>query len=150
MATFRKASLCLALIMVAGCQVRALSAPPQQVGPQATQAAMNSVTIIDRTLAENRSYRGQEYSYGKIRIESSGGARTATGTLEAWATVQNLTDHPQQLQARTRFFDENKRPLENYSAWQRFSLAPKSLATYKESSLSPAAAFYYVEVSEAP
>lgn len=136
-------------LMVAGC-VQAPLANPQLVGSQDTQLAMNSVNVVDQNMLQLRRADGfGVYSYGKIKIESAGGARTATGTLEAWTTLQNLTDYPQTLQLRTRFFDAAKRPIEDYSAWQRLALPAKGTGLYKESSLSNAAAYYYIEVKEA-
>lgn len=137
------------LVMMSGC-VQAPLDNPQTVTPTQTQLAMNSVNVIDRNMREKRRADGYGvYEYGKIKVESAGGGRTATGTLEAWTTIQNLTDHPQTVQLRTRFFDEGKRPIEDYSAWQRVSLPPKGTGLYKESSLSSAAAFYYIELKEA-
>lgn len=136
-------------LLLSACAIAPLPTP-QTVGSNDTQLAMNSVNVIDRNMLEKRRADGYgEYDYGKIRIESSGAARTATGTLEAWTTVQNLTDFPLVLQAHVRFFDAGKRPIENYSAWQRIVLAPKGTALYKESSLSDAAGFYYIEIKEA-
>lgn len=137
------------MVLVAGC-VQAPLGTPQLVGSQDTQLAMNSVNVVDQNMLKLRRADGYGvYSYGKIKIESAGGARTATGTLEAWTTVQNLTDYPQTLQLRTRFFDAAKRPIEDYSAWQRLSLPAKGTGLYKESSLSNTAAYYYIEVKEA-
>lgn len=138
------------VLMMAGCAQQAPLGVPQMVGSTDTQLAMNSVNVIDRKMLEKRRTDvAGVYDYGKIRIESSGGGRTATGTLEAWTTVQNLTDYPLTLQAHTRFFDAGKRPVEDYSAWQRIALPAKGTALYKESSLGTAAAFYYIELREA-
>jgi hypothetical protein len=146
---FRMAGAGTLFVLVAGCAQAPLGIP-QQVGPQDTQLAMNSVNVIDRVMLEKkRTDAHGVYDYGKIRIESSGGARSATGTLEAWTTIQNLTDHPQTVQLRTRFFDAAKRPVEDYSAWQRVSLPPKGTGLYKEFSLGTAAAFYYIELKGA-
>lgn len=135
-------------LMLTACNTAPLPVP-QKVGNSDTQLALNSVNVIDKNLMERRRLdSGVEYDFGKIRIESSGTARTATGTLEAWTMVQNLTDYPLYLQGHVRFLDAQRRPLENYSAWQRISLPPKGTALYKESSLSDAATYYFIELRE--
>lgn len=147
--TGKLAGIAGVMMLMAGC-VQAPLNTPQLVGSQDTQLAMNSVNVVDKNMLQLRRADGYGvYSYGKIKIESAGGARTATGTLEAWTTLQNLTDFPQTLQLRTRFFDAARRPIEDYSAWQRVVLPAKGSGLYKESSLSNAAAFYYIEVKEA-
>lgn len=137
-----------ALAASAGC-LKTADPRPQTVGLQSTQLNLNSVNVIDRNILQVRkTLTGQQYDYGKILVESSGASRTATGTLAVFTTLENLTDHPQALQVRTRFYDEGRAPIEDFSAWQRLDLPPRSIGTYRESSLSNRAAFFYVEVKE--
>ncbi len=144
-------SLCLVapvVLALAGCQ--APQAPHHKVGTSTTALDMDSVTIIDRNLMETRHtpFTKKQYAYGKVGIESMGKAPTATGTQEVWVTFSNYTDHPQNLEVRARFYDSNKRPVEEYSAWKRVHLPPKSNDTFKEMSVSNQAAYFYVEAKE--
>lgn len=135
-------------LALSGC-IQAPTATPQTVGIATTGLQMNSVNVIDRRiLTIRKTVLGEQYDYGKVLVESSGAARTETGTLAVHTTLQNLTDHPQTLQARARFYDESKFPIEDFSAWQRLNLPPKGVATYREMSLSNRAAFFYIEVKE--
>lgn len=135
--------------LISGC-IQAPKAVPQTVGLVGTQLAMNSVNVIDKKLLDTRkTVLGQQYNYGKILVESTGASRTETGNLGVYATIENLTDYPQALQARTRFYDESKVPAEDFSAWQRVMLPPRGTGTYKESSLNNRAAYFYIEIKEA-
>ena len=143
-------TLSLTMLFLTACNATPPNLPHQS-GVSPTALEMNSVTIIDNKLLESKkkAFSNQEYGYGKIHIESTGTAQTATGTQEVWVTFTNLTDFPQNIEAHVRFYDKNKRPIEAYSAWKRVLLAPKGTGTYQESSLSDAAAYFYVEVREA-
>lgn len=138
-----------ALLALGGCTTPATL--PQKSGLSTTTLEMNSVRIVDRKLVESwyTPFTRREYGYGKVSIESMGMAPTPTGTQEIWVTFTNLTDYPQNLQVRARFFDKDKRPIEDYSAWKRVHMAPKGASTYKTMSLTPAAAYFYVEAKEA-
>lgn len=122
-----------------------------KTGPATTTLEMNSVTIIDKNLEQIRvtPFTKRQYSYGKVAIESMGMAPMPTGTQEVWVSFTNLTDYPQTLQVRARFYDKAKRPVEAYSAWKRLTLPGKASDTYKEMSISNQAAYFYVEAKEA-
>lgn len=136
------------LMALAACQTK-LSTTVS--GPVTTSLEMNSVTIIDRDLQQIRvtPFTKQQYRYGKVAVESMGMAPTPTGTQEVWATFTNLTDYPQTLQVRARFYDKDKRPVEEYSAWKRLTLPGKGNDTFKTMSISNQAAYFYVEAKEA-
>lgn len=107
----------LSALVMTGCMVKEQLPTPQTAGIVSTQLAMNSVNVIDaKLLAKKKTIVGFVYDYGKILVESSGAGRTETGTIEAFTTLQNLTDYPLNVQARVRFFDENKLPVEEPSA----------------------------------
>jgi hypothetical protein len=120
----------------------------------------NTVVILDKSL---ENWNGKvfdppllEYFWpqekkkrSKIAVESTNSRRTETGTLEAWAILRNRTDHDLQLEGRTQFFDADKAPAENPTAWQRIFLPPQSVATYKDSSTKiDGIGYYYVEIRE--
>lgn len=148
---FRPLALLAAPLLLALAACTTPTSLPQKSGLSTTSLEMNSVKIIDRKLVESwyTPLTRREYGYGKVSIESMGMAPTPTGTQEIWVTFTNLTDYPQNLQVRARFFDKDKRPIEDYSAWKRVPMPPKGAVTYKEMSLTPAAAYFYVEAKEA-
>lgn len=103
---------------------------------------LDTVVILDKALQDRRA--------GKIAIENSGARRTATGTLEVYAVIRNRTDHPQQIEARTQFFDDVKAPIEGPTMWQRVYLDPQAVAAYREMSTRvQGISHYYVEIREA-
>lgn len=145
-----KMGLITFFIFSATACVQAPKAVPQSVGTSTTQLQMNSVNVIDRRMLEVRkTINGEQYNYGKILVESSGASRTETGTLAVYTTIENLTDFPQAIQARTRFYDENRAPVEGFSAWQRIILPARGVDTYREMSLTDRAGFFYIEIKEA-
>jgi hypothetical protein len=108
---------------------------------------LNQVVILDRELQE---VPGQRNKAGKITVERHGGVRQTTGAMEVYATFRNRTDFPLQLECRTQFFGAQQEPVEGASAWQRISLPPLGVETYRGLSLGfNNIAAYYVEVREA-
>lgn len=118
----------------------------------------NSVGILDKSL-QDWSYRPKKFLFweveeserniGKIAVESTNSRRTQTGTLEVWTVIRNRTNHPLQIEGRTTFFDRDKVPCEEPSAWQRVFLQPNSVATYKDSSTKVHEVnYYYIEIRE--
>jgi len=160
-----------AFTLCSGCQTTYVpegAAPGVRVvEPRAPYASvhnrMNTVNIIDKSLQDwhARQYKpwwsqifgsGPKPSakYAKVAVESTNSRRTPTGTLEVWAVIRNRTDHPLQIEGRTQFFDASQAPIENPTAWQRVSLPPNSVATYKECSTRVHdVAYYYIEIREA-
>ena len=144
----------ISLVTAVALSVTACVTPPKpvsnKVGTSITELAMNSVNVIDRKMLEQRkTILGTQYDYGKISIGATGASRTATGTLSVHTTIENMTDHTQTLQGRTRFYDENRSPIEDFSAWQRITLPARGSGTYREMSLSNKAGFFYIELKEA-
>lgn len=147
---FTKISLATAVAL----SVTACVTPPKPVsktvGTSITELAMNSVNVIDRKMLEQRkTILGTQYDYGKISIGATGASRTETGTLSVHTTIENMTDYTQTLQGRTRFYDANRTPIEDFSAWQRITLPPRGTGIYREMSLSDKAGFFYIELKEA-
>lgn len=101
---------------------------------------LDTVAILDKSLQNDRS--------GKLAIEASGGRRTATNTLEVFATIRNRTDFPLQIEGRVQFFDDVGAPLEGPSAWTRVFLDPNGISAYKERSTRVDVAHYYIELRE--
>lgn len=117
-----------------------------QLAPNATMH-LNSVAILDKSLQywdkDGKGWRS------KVAVEATSSRRTATGTLEAWATIRNRTDFPLQLEGRVSFFDASQAPVEGPSQWKRVMLPPNSVASYKEfSMMSNLPMYYYIEVRE--
>ena len=102
---------------------------------------LDTVAILDKSLQNDRS--------GKLAIESSGGRRTATNTLEVYATIRNRTDFALQIEGRVQFFDAQGVPVEGPTAWTRVFLDPNGITAYKELSTRIDVVHYYVELREA-
>ncbi len=102
-----------------------------------TPMPLNAVNIIDPVIIN------------KVMVQESRARRNETGTAQVWTRIANCTDFPQQVELRTHFLDEGQAPAEDASAWQRLMLPPKSIGTYRESSISTIRpAYYYVEMRE--
>ncbi len=102
---------------------------------------LDTVVILDKSLQDRRS--------GKIAIESSGARRTETGTLQVHAVIRNRTDHPQQIELRTTYFDEFGVPVEGPTSWQRVYLDAQAVGGYRElSARVDGIAHYYIEMRE--
>jgi len=114
----------------------------------------NSVVFLDKSISRTlKQYDIFGWKIGpgqvtKIAVESQGARRTATNTLEVFATFRNRTDFPLQLEGRVQFFDADRFPVEGPSAWQRIYLPPNGVGAYTESSARTDVAYYYTEVRE--
>ena len=156
----------IAASLVSGCKVvdvqEGAGAGVRVTDERALQAGIryNTVVILDKSLekwngrvfdppALKYFYPDDKRKRSKIAVESTNSRRTETGTLEVWAILRNRTDQPLQLEGRTQFFDVDKAPAEDPTAWQRVFLPPQAVATYKESSTKVnGIGFYYVEIRE--
>jgi hypothetical protein len=122
------------------------------------QTRYNSVAIIDKSLQDWSHPRKKflfweveesEKNVGKIAAESTNSRRTSTGTLEVWAVIRNRTNYPLQIEGRTTFFDRDKVPCEEPTAWQRLYLQPNSAVTYRDFSTKlHEVNYYYIEIRE--
>ena len=101
-----------------------------------TQIRWNSVALLDLSIKN------------KIFVEATNSRRTPTGTLEVWAVLRNRTDYPLQLEARTAFYDVDKAPVEEPTAWQRIYLTSNATVHYKTSSTLVDIGFYNIEIRE--
>jgi hypothetical protein len=164
--------LASAACLFAGCatvvDVPEGAAPGVQVrDPMAPNARirMNSVAIVDKSLQRWNTKvveyqpawlsifslgRPENQKYSKITVEGTNARRSATGTVEVWATFRNRTDYPLAIECRTQFFDREEAPVEGPTAWQRVQLPQQSVASYKEFSTNVMdVGYYYIEVREA-
>lgn len=117
-----------------------------QMAPNAT-IHLNQVVILDRDLQDVPGALSKRA--GKITVERQGGVRLTTGAMEVYATIRNRTDFPLQLELRTQFFGSQQEPVEGPSAWQRISLPPLGISTFKGASLAfNNIEYYYIEVRE--
>lgn len=133
-------------LLVPGCGKNFDEGPQQSIrvdDDNAPNARLNldSVVILDKSVQDARSSR--------IAVERHGARTSATGTLEAFAVVRNRTDHPQQLEFRTTFFDNDGVPIEGPSGWKRIFFDPNQINGYNEFSTKPNSQHYYIEIREA-
>lgn len=121
-------------LFVTGC-AREGARPGVRVKDPNVGIHYNSVGILDKSL--------------KIAVESSNSKRSPTGTLKVWAVLRNRTDKPMQVEGRTQFFDGDKVPVEDPTAWKRIFLSPQSIGTYSEYSTNvKEVGYYYIEIRE--
>jgi hypothetical protein len=147
----------VAVGLFSGCvqNVKEGASPGIRVDDDMVRVRMNSVAILDRELQvtyvnENSMTGSKEYGHAsKVAVESSGGRRTATGTVEVWALLRNRSNFPLQLEGNVQFFDKSGAPVEGPTAWQRINLSPNSVASYKEFSTSDQEGLkYYIQIRE--
>ena len=85
----------------------------------------------------------------RFRLEDQGSRRTATGTLQVWATLRNRTNFRLQVEVRVQFFDADKGPLEGPTAWQRVMLPANTITSWQENSIGTTqVAYYFGEIRE--
>ncbi len=70
----------------------------------------------------------------KITAQSVHARRLQHGEAEITARLVNLTDYPQQVEARAQFFDAHGIQAEPPSAWQRLHIPPRGTASYQTTS----------------
>ena len=145
--------------VAAGCNQQITEGPGPAVrvdDPRAPHAALvyNSVVFLDKSLSRSLK-QGEIFGWKlgpaqvtKIAVETQGGRRTQTGTLQVFATFRNRSDFDVHLEGRVQFFDKDKIPVEGPSAWQPIILPPNGVAAYKQFSTRIDASYYYIEIRE--
>jgi len=129
----------IAVIALSGCAPTVVTEgthPPVLIPGENTNVRLNNVSLTDDALA------------GKVAIQGSGWQETDTGTAQVWVQIRNRTDYYLQLQCRTQFYDAQKAPLGQPSAWQRVMASPNAITTYRENSTHQGPGYYYVEIRE--
>jgi len=117
---------------------------------QLNSIQMNDVVFVDSDLNNTtKLFNDVIRNDVRISVESKGLRSTATGAAEVWVVLQNHTDHQQQVEGRTMFFDASNVPVDASPQWKRIYIPANSLATYKELSISSNVAFYRVELKGA-
>lgn len=127
---------------------------PREGPPVGTHAAnystpMDSVALLDDALAADGKFMFTDVEAWRdrgISIEQHAARRTPTGSMETLVMVRNRLDAPLALELRTTFYDRDSIATGSASEWQVLSLPPKGTDRYREVSLEPNAAHYYVEV----
>ena len=106
----------------------------------------DNIAILNHDLQKTKTgfFSGGQ-SKNKLSIERAGSALTENDTLEVWVMIRNRTNHDQQIEVRTSFFDSMGRPMDDVTAWSRMYLAPNSLNTYRTTSTKQVSD-YYVEI----
>jgi uncharacterized protein YcfL len=111
--------------------------------------SVNAVHILSESFqTQNKQFLGQHESV--LSIEYLGSQRTATQSLEVFASIRNRSTTPVQLEVRTLFLGKGGMPINDESAWQRLFLDPNGTVTYRELSLKTNQVKHYrVEIREA-
>jgi hypothetical protein len=128
------------IVVLVGCAVNEGTYKSQYVPSgkyYQTGVYWDNFAITDKSIAK------------KIAVERQGSERTATGTLEVWASLRNRTDFPLQVECRVQFFNADSAPVEGPSAWRRLMLPANTIATWRELSMGNGnIAHYYGEIRE--
>jgi len=112
----------------------------------AVSLPLSTVRIVDRAIARKRAgivIAGAAAKPGVVRkiiVQSVHARRIPTGDVELIMRAANLTDHPQQVEARTHFTTADGVEAEPLAAWTRLHIAPQSTATYTTTSTVGASA----------
>ncbi|MFK5986573.1 MAG: hypothetical protein QM479_14280 [Pseudomonadota bacterium] len=108
----------------------------------------DNIAILDHSLQKSQSniFSGK-MSSNKLSIERAGSSLTDVDTLDVWIMIRNRTNHNQQIEVRTSFFDSMGRPMDDVTGWTRMYLSPNSLNTYRTTSVKRVSD-YYVEIRE--
>ncbi|MEA2011582.1 MAG: hypothetical protein U9O87_00635 [Verrucomicrobiota bacterium] len=132
-------SLLISIILFSGCQrvkITEGTHEPVRINATRTQVRYNNVALLDDSLN------------GTIAIQNSGWNRTPTGTAQVWVQIRNRTDYRYNLECRVQFFAKGKVPIGQPSAWERISLTPNEITTYREKSMNTDIKYYYIEIRE--
>jgi len=109
----------------------------------------DGIQIAPTTEQVNAGQPGSVVTRFKISIQQTQSDRTGAGTMQVWATFRNHTNFPLQIEGRTQFFNSEKTPVEEMTAWQRVQLPPKSIGTYKvQSTGQDEVKYFYIEIRE--
>ncbi len=157
--TLRNITLTGLLVLLSACAGKPMLEGPSSVGKISDDASyqgarMDSVAILDRSLHGEDAGQTWYGSYqrnpiGKIAIESSGKTFSPTGTMLVWVTIRNRTNHQQQIECRSSFYDNNQMQIEEPSAWQRVILPQNGVSSCKVSSKNfQGVGHYYIEIRE--
>lgn len=105
---------------------------------------LNTVRVIDDSLAR---YKNRKYEVKTVLdVERVNLSKSATGMTQISVELRNKTGEQIPLEIRTSWYDASGRPVDAPQSWTRVFAGPMSMALYQQTSISPAASQYYVEV----
>ncbi|MCA8892556.1 MAG: hypothetical protein KDA56_12205 [Hyphomonas sp.] len=136
---------------LAACAAPIGTPPPanQQLAYSTAQPQLNTVNIIDDELQKTTlRTNGSTHVSTKLAVEGQGSNLTAAATREVWVSLRNLTDYPQNVEARVTWYDGVQRPVDGPTAWSRIFIPANGAETFISASVKPASESYYVEVRE--
>jgi len=121
----------------------------QQIVVSTDAPVLNTINIIDKTLQRTDVLKNGDVSRsGKLAVEGAGQKVTPTRTREVWATLRNLTDYPQSIEARVTWFDAHKTPVDGPSSWTRIHLPQNGAETFRQKSIDINSDAFFVEIRE--
>jgi hypothetical protein len=108
----------------------------------------DNIAILNHSLQKTQTgFFNSGRNSNKLSIERAGSSLTDVDTLAVWVMIRNRTNHNQQIEVRTSFFDSMGQPMDDVSDWTRMHLSPNSLNTYRTTSVKQVSD-YYVEIRE--
>lgn len=125
------------------CDYQALKRNAPVGGPALTSLAYGSVQDIpaDAVLMSDAAL------FRSVIVQHLSTAPTPGGTVQVTARLANCTRGPLDVRARIAFLDADMAPVEPVSAWRTVFLPQGGMAVYQESSFSPRATHYYIELA---
>ena len=128
------------------------TSPLQGPDQKAASIKMNSIVFIDHSLNKKttRSILGFEYFTEDIRVsvQRSGIRPSPTGQAEVWVMLKNHSSSAVQVEGRVQFFDQDKAPSEDMTAWQRVYVPAYGTVAYKELAINRGSSYYQIEFRE--
>lgn len=82
-----------------------------------------------------------------VAVQHLSAARSEVNTVQVSARLLSCMSEPLTVRVRTSFFGSDQQPLEQPSAWQELYFAPRTIAIYQETSVSPDATGYLIEIA---
>ncbi|RRN79573.1 MULTISPECIES: hypothetical protein [Pseudoxanthomonas] len=125
------------------CDYKALKRNAPSGGPALTAVAYGSV----KDIPADAVLMSDERLFRSVIVQHLSTSTTPGGTVQVTARLANCTAGPLGVRARVAFLDSNMAPVEAVSAWRPVFLPHGGMAVYQESSLSPKATHYYIELA---
>lgn len=137
-----------AALLMSGCTTTPAPEGGYRIDNQnSVSPTLNTVRVIDGSLAR---YKNRQYEVRTVLdVERINLSRSETGFAQISVEFRNKAEFDIPLEVRTSWYDASGRPVDAAASWGRVFAQPMSMALYTQTSSSPAASQYYVEVRAA-
>lgn len=137
-----------AALLVSGCTTTPAPEGGYRIDNQnSVSPTLNTVRVIDGSLAR---YKNRRYEVRTVLdVERINLSRSETGFAQISVEFRNKAEFDIPLEVRTSWYDASGRPVDAAASWGRVFAQPMSMVLYMQTSSSPTATQYYVEVRAA-